>query len=322
MKTKIVYSIVSNKEDIYLEQLFVSLTSLRLHNPHDYVAVLMDENTKRSLTGSRAKIHSLVTEIIIVDTPKEYTNQQKSRFLKTSVREHIVGDYLFIDCDTIIADKLDGIDDFRDQIQAIGGVYDNHLGKGHTRKNPKTLQRAKLCGYNYWEDVAEGYINSGVLYVKDNELSHAFYKQWHQNWLYTTSHGVSVDQLAMAHANREQNWIIQQLPPIWHCQVISRGMPYLFNAKIIHYFNVWKQGDSNSSQYFFVRQDVYDKIKVNFEIDDETMRYVRTPQIGFNIPCHQALLVLNSDFAKLCDSSPWWCRQMNRIASFIYKHCI
>lgn len=322
MKTKIVYSIVSTENDIYLEQLFVSLTSLRLHNPHDYVAILMDEDTEKSLTGPRAKIRNLVTEIIVVPTPKEYTNQQKSRFIKTSVREQISGDYLFIDCDTIIADKLDDIDSFSDKIAIIGGVFDNHLGKGHTNMTPKAINRAKMCGYNYADDVREGYINSGVFYVKDNDMAHEFYKKWHKNWLHSTSCGVDVDQISLAHTNREMNWLIQQLPPIWHCQVISRGIPYLFDSKIIHYFNVWSSSANLKERYFFVQKDIYDQIKKEYEISDEVMHYIRYPQIAFRIPCHNALWVLNSDYARLCDSGSKWYGVVNHIISFIYNNFV
>lgn len=53
MKTKIVYVLVSDEKDLYLEQAWLSVYSLRLHNPTAYVVVLMDDNTERSLVGKQ-----------------------------------------------------------------------------------------------------------------------------------------------------------------------------------------------------------------------------------------------------------------------------
>ena len=69
MKTKIVYVLVSDEKDLYLEQAWLSVYSLRLHNPTAYVVVLMDDNTERSLVGKRNKFCELVTEIKVVDVP-------------------------------------------------------------------------------------------------------------------------------------------------------------------------------------------------------------------------------------------------------------
>ena len=73
MKTKIVYVLVSDERDLYLEQAWLSLYSLRLHNPTTHVVVLVDDNTERSLIGKRRKFCELVTEIKTIDVPAEYT---------------------------------------------------------------------------------------------------------------------------------------------------------------------------------------------------------------------------------------------------------
>ena len=62
MNTKIVYCLVSSEKDIYLEQAWVSIYSLRLHNPCTTVILVLDKLTAESLTGSRAKIKQLVTD--------------------------------------------------------------------------------------------------------------------------------------------------------------------------------------------------------------------------------------------------------------------
>jgi len=43
MKTKIIYVLVSNENDCYLEQALVSIYSLRLYNPDANLLLLVDE---------------------------------------------------------------------------------------------------------------------------------------------------------------------------------------------------------------------------------------------------------------------------------------
>ena len=116
MKTKIVYVLISSENDLYLEQAWLSLYSLRLHNPTTHVSVLVDESTQSSLVGKREGFKKLPTEIIVIDTPKDYTPVQRSRYIKTTARKYISGDFLFIDTDTIITDRLDELDSLEIEI--------------------------------------------------------------------------------------------------------------------------------------------------------------------------------------------------------------
>ena len=65
MKTKIVYVLVSSETDLYLEQAWLSLYSLRLHNPNAHVVILMDDYTEHSLRENRENFRKLPTETLI-----------------------------------------------------------------------------------------------------------------------------------------------------------------------------------------------------------------------------------------------------------------
>ena len=99
MKTKIVYCIVSNDQDIYLEQAWVSIYTLKNYSPEAEVFLIVDKETESTLVGKRAGIKELVTEVIAVETPDSYNAMQRSRYLKTNFRQFIAGDLLFIDGD-------------------------------------------------------------------------------------------------------------------------------------------------------------------------------------------------------------------------------
>ena len=119
MKTKIVYCIVSNDEDIYLEQAWVSIYTLRRHNPDAEVILLVDKDTELTLIGKRSGIKELVAEVKAVETPVGYNAMQRSRYLKTNFRHFISGDLLFIDADTVIGGSLAGVDDIDAEIACV-----------------------------------------------------------------------------------------------------------------------------------------------------------------------------------------------------------
>lgn len=48
MKTKIIYVLVSNENDCYLEQALVSIYSLRLYNPDANLLLLVDEENPKT----------------------------------------------------------------------------------------------------------------------------------------------------------------------------------------------------------------------------------------------------------------------------------
>ena len=123
MKTKIVYVLVSSSRDIYLEQAYISMYSVKYYMPDAYIILLVDKQTEETLVDVRKKETKYVDEIISVSIKGNYTPQQRSRILKTSVRKYIVGDFLFLDTDTIVVKPLSEID----YIEAdIAACWDSH----------------------------------------------------------------------------------------------------------------------------------------------------------------------------------------------------
>lgn len=144
MKTKIVYCLVSQDKDIYLEQLLLSLISLRNYNQSAQVTVVMDKTTKDGLIGNRNIIQNYIDEIIVVSDIEHLSNSQKSRVLKTTLRERIKGAYLFIDVDTIITDKLDEIDELISQNIEIAAVKDSHCNFNEMKRQFVQIKEHKL----------------------------------------------------------------------------------------------------------------------------------------------------------------------------------
>ena len=225
MNTKIVYVLVSRKSDYYVEMLRLSLASLRLYHPNDPVEIVMDDETYLFLTKKKSSLLQ-DAKAVVVNIPGKYSLTQRSRFLKTKLREFISGDFLFLDTDTVICGKLDDADLFDGDVCA---VLDNHHG------GPLEYQ---LGSYpDEWKFLAGSrQFNGGVLYAKDNPKAKRFFDQWFDYWDYSASLGCPFDQPALRKATSDSGWDITELSGIWNCQISrATSIEYQADAKIMHY---------------------------------------------------------------------------------------
>lgn len=90
MKTQIIYTLISSEKDYFLEELWVSLYSLRQFHPEVTVNVLVDESTKKYVERF-PELCGMITNIVVVPVPENYNAKQRSRVIKTTVRNVIDG---------------------------------------------------------------------------------------------------------------------------------------------------------------------------------------------------------------------------------------
>ena len=278
MKTKIVYCIVSNDEDIYLEQAWVSIYTLRRHNPDAKVILLVDKGTEATLTGKRGGIRELVTEVVAVDTPDGYNAVQRSRYLKTNFRQFISGDLLFIDADTVVGGSLAGIDNIEAEIAC---VPDEH--RRFRELSGYDIIRHRLCSiYGEMTFDDEYYFNSGVIYVKDTPRMRAFFADWYETWKYSSfEKGSSLDQPALFMTNKKNGHIIRELPGEFNCQ-IAYSLKYFYGGLILHFFNVSLPMLSSELSVFY-DENFYRKIKEYGGVGHEVKETLDNKSMWFNL---------------------------------------
>lgn len=229
MKTKIVYVLASTQEDCFLEQCLISLKFLRKYNLEAYVVLVCDDITESSLAGNRQNIRLLINELKSIQFKRSVSKVERSRLMKVNLRNYVEGDFLYIDCDTIIVNDLSGVDGFT---FSIGAVLDGHQQlKSHPMRSYFKKQNQHL-NYNFDEVLL--YYNGGVMYSKDDELSREFYTHWHSNYLESLTSGVKLDEPPLSKTNDELGGIIHEMDGIWNCQ-IRFGALYLANAIILHF---------------------------------------------------------------------------------------
>lgn len=239
MTSKLVYVLTCAPEANYIEQALMSVWSARHWNPDAHIVLITDNLTDKLFVGKRAEILDYISEKIVVPfEDASLSMMYRSRWLKTSVRRFVSGNYLFIDCDTIVQDSLSEIDNFNIE---IGAVYDEHL---LATLYPQFIQQenqkfADIIGYDY--SLEKQYYNSGVMFVKDAPIAYRLYEKWHMEWMIGEEHGVKIDQASLGKVNMELGHVIQTLEGTWNCLAFLR--PYFIDqAKIIHF---WKMNNTS-----------------------------------------------------------------------------
>lgn len=265
---KIVYILVSSQQDFFLEQTILSAYSAKRYNPNVNIVVVADQDTAKTLIGSRRKINEYVTTILIVDVPVEYNMMQKSRFLKTNLPAYVDGDFIYMDSDTVVSGSLE---EAYDGVKDLGLVRDENLSdyssyiKGWIRGN---------CEKMGWSDLSEekGY-NGGVIVYKDSPMARLFFARWHENWKECCGKGYDRDQLALMKANKDAGNIFTELDGKYNCQISKfESDKYKSDARILHYYDI------SNCYHIYNDLKVWNKFKNLDVIPQEFLYAVDNPQ--------------------------------------------
>ena len=254
MKTQIVYVLVSSEKDVFLEELWVSVWSLRQHEPDVIVNVVVDEPTAKRVKAN-AELMTLITNVVVADVPEKYTPKERSREIKTRIRELIKGDFFYIDTDTVICKSLSEIDNFE---YDVAGIPDSNAS---LKDNPFAGGMIGSVKEIFGSDVSncEYLINGGVIYAKDNDVAHDLFRRWNKNWTYSCfEKGNCQDQPALWQSNHEMGNVIKLLPDVYNCQV-AMNLQYFADAAIVHFLHMNFIPDQSYSPYLCLK--IYKDIK-------------------------------------------------------------
>ena len=254
MKTQIVYVLVSSEKDVFLEELWASVWSLRRYEPDVTVNVVVDEPTARRIKAN-GELMSLVTNVVIAHVPEKYTPKERSREIKTRIRELIKGDFFYIDTDTIICKPLGEIDNCE---YDVAGIPDSNVW---LKDNPFAGGMTSSVKGIFGSDAKNrGYlINGGVIYAKENDVAHELFSRWNKNWTYSCfQKGNSQDQPALWQSDHEMGNVIKLLPDVYNSQV-AMSLQYFADAAIVHFLHMGFIPDQSYSPYLCLK--IYKDIK-------------------------------------------------------------
>lgn len=255
MRTKAVYVVVSDNNDVYFEQAWVSAWSLKHYNPDMDVYCIVDQDTYDNIFSCyRQNASEVIDKFVKVDVPAKYSKIERSRYLKTSVRRYIDGDFLFIDADTIICDTLGEIDSFQYPMMMVLDCHCSFLEipsyNTIQKKVRKIISKDLTC---------DKYYNSGVIYCKDITSVHQLFTLWHETWKKGLIKGVLTDQQSLAIAIQHFQNTVEELDGIYNSQ-LRFSIKYMHRAKIMHFYSpAWYP----SNTHYFFNKNVYLDISIN-----------------------------------------------------------
>lgn len=273
MKTKIVYVTTCNDANFYLEQVLMSAYSARLHNPSATILLVTDVDSNKTIVDKRSTIKQYVDEILVFECPNGYNNMMKSRYLKTNLRNLIDGDFLYVDSDTVICSPLDDLDKIDDD---VCGIRNRHVLL-NSKDDKEAYRLFERCGYKFEDEFV--YINGGVLFAKDSDVSKKLYREWFKEWQYTLSKGCPMDMMSLHKAELNTGYKIKEIDGEWNCQIEGSFLNYLKDAKILHYYSM---GSRDATTPYKLREvSVYERIKKNGIIPDDIEALLREPHKAF-----------------------------------------
>jgi hypothetical protein len=289
--------------------------------PDADIILLCDEKTNENFVENRIQHEKLLTETIVKTAPDNFSHTEISRWIKTSMRKLVRGDFLFIDCDTVICANLSSI--FDTDIK-LGICLDKHLLLDCHDKKERIIERDKILGFNSY--LSGKHYNSGVIYCKDTpEVNHIF-ERWHELWLYSKSKNINIDQAAFNMAiheaiNSENPFPITELDGSWNCQIAFNGLQYLADSKIIHYFA--SSMFLYDSAFIPGSNSILSKIKEKGRITDDIFDMLKNPRAAFEeesriISGMDALELVNSP---IFDISLWLIKNKPKIFGLIKRFC-
>lgn len=233
MQTKLVYVLTCADSGTYIEQALMSVYSARYWNPDAYIVLIVDDRTDLLIRNSRSEIlHYISEKKVITFKDSSLSMLYRSRWLKTNVRQLVEGDFLFIDCDTVVTSDLSDIDYVQ---YDLAMVPDEHLPISEYDEDLQNtiFSYATKLGWNIKNE--RFYFNSGVMYVKDTSINRDFFKTWHSEWLLSEGVEIKIDQPSLAKTNAIFNHHIRCLPNEWNCLVYMRPL-FISKSKILHFW--------------------------------------------------------------------------------------
>lgn len=281
MIPQIVYVLVANEKNLYLEEMWISIFSLRRHHPEATVKVLMDVETKEYINRF-PQLTTMIDETVVVQTPAGYNEKQRSRQIKTTIRNILKGDYIFIDTDTVICKPLDGIVEDIAELKDFRGIA--AVREGHVRMKDTLFPPTGTVKRIFDIDISKSPLmtNSGVMFVADIPFTHEFYKRWNENWKRSCfEKGNSQDQPSLYATDCQYGYVIRELSGIYNAQV-AMSLKYYADAVILHWWHMDFIEDQSYSPYFSL--EIYQDLKKEGEITPQIEELIINAKQSFVSP--------------------------------------
>lgn len=262
---KVVYTLVTNQQNYIPEMCALSAAAAKRYTPGIQCCAVMDSWTHRFLRDERPYLLDHLDETVVTDRVYEDAVRM-SRHLKTSMRQLVTGDFLFIDADAIPVQDISAL--FRLDCDFAG------TQNGNCRPASYVVGRAEKEIFDAmgWPIPRGLYLNSGVLLAKDSPAVHQLFDKWHLLWKESATKGFNKDQPALHMALQQAPVQFRLLPPKWNA-MISLYTGGSYKPKIVHFSTI--RFDERNDTIF---HDMVRRIRIDGRVELDELERARARQ--------------------------------------------
>jgi len=219
------YIVTARDDPQMLVMAHVAILTLRQVHADARICLMVDCPTERLINSAYPALKNDVIDFVAVDSGIE-DGPASSRYLKTRMRGNLDGDLLFLDIDTLVLRDLSPLWEHND---VVSGVHDDNTLGGNFGE--ELLEGFKRLG---WPAPKEPYLNSGVMFWRDNPEGQRLGEAWHRFWLESREVMGDTDQPALHRAMTETGVSVKVLDQDYNQKV--RDTPgNLKRPAILHY---------------------------------------------------------------------------------------
>jgi hypothetical protein len=229
MSIKVCYVVTCSEWDMYTKMLYISASAVRRLYPAAQVVLVTDTAGASFARRKDYPLFGLLTEVMEASDAIGSDPLVRSRYLKTSLRQRVNGDFLFLDADTLPIRPFE-------QILQLGGAMaaadDRNRDYPYPHVPPHIKPHYRSLG---WRLDVDRYYNTGVLLFRDTSECHKLCDEWHRRWRHSAEQGVYYDQPAYNSAVNELGISVSTLQTRFNAMVdadpaLAKG------AAILHFY--------------------------------------------------------------------------------------
>jgi hypothetical protein len=188
------YSLSLDDDTNHADLLNISARCVRQVHPRARITILTDE---QSLATAVLHLTNLIGNGVSIRSVGQFDGdaRQRSRFVKTQARSEIAGDFLQLDADTVAVSEFSAVAKCDAPLSA---AIDRNLVNPDGGFPSWVIPDYQRMG---WPQPTEFYLNTGVVFWKENNEARALGRIWHDNWLkYFRTVDNPADQPAFNHS--------------------------------------------------------------------------------------------------------------------------
>jgi Nucleotide-diphospho-sugar transferase len=228
MLPRVVYVLTDDELGPYADMAFVSASAVRAVHPELERCLLTDAATAARLQAADRPLLDLFQTVHVVPDVVG-SAKERSRELKTRLRQELSGELLYLDVDTVPIRPFTDLARFEGDVLAAYDRVAQHP-EPHIPHWWKPLYR-KLG----WVYPPERYLNNGVMYLRDTPAVHELSRDWHRRWRASVVAGCANDQPAFNAAAHELGIQVGILPVPYNAMV-TVAPRFARGARILHFY--------------------------------------------------------------------------------------